>query len=321
MNPSAALSTRNEIREEASASSAGLIGRGDRVSMFSAALLNGTAAHALDYDDVHMAIPGHASAVIVPATLALADQSGVSGEHITTAVVAGFEAGCRLGVLLSPGHYAAGFHATGTIGAIAAAAACARLMGLDATRTAHALGIASAQASGLKAMMGTMCKPLNAGRAAYNGVLSARLASRGFTSRLDALECEQGFADTHSPDFHADKALEAPPNGFYLRTNIFKFHASCVLTHAPIEALRGIRARHRVESEEIAGVVIRIDRAAEKVCRFPKPLTPLEAKFSLPFAAALTILDRETGRPETFREETSTSDTDIVALREKTRVE
>ena len=125
-----------------------------------------------------------------------------------TAFVAGYELQCRLGLLIAPGHYdVLGFHATGTVGSFGAAAACAHLLGLDAEQFATALGIAGTQAAGLKSMFGTMCKPLHAGKAAYHGLLAAKLAQRGFTSRADVVECAQGFARTHSPDFNPDAAL------------------------------------------------------------------------------------------------------------------
>jgi 2-methylcitrate dehydratase PrpD len=310
----------NETRDHASRWCSGVIGRADRLSVPQAALLNGTAAHALDFDDVHMAIPGHASAVIVPAVLALAEDSGASGMDVVTAIVAGFEVGCRIGSLLSPGHYAAGFHATGTIGAIAAAAACARLLALDTHQTAHAIGIAAAQAAGLKSTVGTMCKPLNAGRAAYNGVLSARLASGGFTSRLDALECEQGFAQTHGPDLNLEKVLGHAPDDFYLRSNIFKFHAACVLTHSPMEALRSIREEHGITADQVAEITVRVDRTVEKVCLYPRPNSPLEAKFSIQTTSALSLLARLTSRPDTF-EMSELTKPDVISLRDRIKVD
>jgi 2-methylcitrate dehydratase PrpD len=309
-----------ELREEGGSASASVIGTSDRLPACAAALINGTAAHALDYDDVHVAIPGHASAAVVPAVLALGQETGASGGDIVDAVVAGFEIGCRVGVLVSPGHYDAGFHATGTIGSIAVAAACARLLSLEPEATAHAIGIAVAQTAGLKSMVGTMCKPLHAGKAAYNGLLAARLASRGFTSRIDALECDQGFAETHSESFNPEDALRDPPDGFYLRSNIFKFHAACMLTHAPIEAARKIRERQRIPIEAIASATVRISRIAEQVCRYPKPMTSLEAKFSLPLTTALSLMGRRTGQPATFAEEVI-AEPSIVALRDRIDVE
>jgi len=123
-----------------------------------------------------------------------------------TAFVSGYETACRIGAALQPGHYNLGFHSTGTVGAFGAAAACARLLGLDAEATAMALGIAGTQAAGLKSQFGTMCKPFHAGKAAQNGLLAARLAARGFSSRADIIEGIQGFALTHGPDFSPEAA-------------------------------------------------------------------------------------------------------------------
>src|SRR5208282_5374636 len=168
------------------------------------------------------------------------------GREVVAAFVAGYEIACRIGMALRPGHYNLGFHSTATVGSFGAAAACARLLGLDAETTATALGIAGTQAAGLKSQFGTMCKPLHAGKAAYHGLLAARLAARGFTARPDILECAQGFARTHSPDFNPERALATPPGGFHLRNNLFKYHAACYLTHAPIETARKLRAQHGV---------------------------------------------------------------------------
>ena len=115
------------------------------------------------------------------------------------AFVAGYETAAASAWRCGPGHYGRGFHATGTVGAFGAAAACARLLGLDAEATGRALGIAGTQAAGLKSQFGTMCKPFHAGKASQNGLLAARLAARGFSSRPDLIECDQGFAATHSP--------------------------------------------------------------------------------------------------------------------------
>src|SRR5262249_8865640 len=187
--------------EDCGKPAASLIGRSEKVSAQQAALVNGAASHALDYDDVNMAMNGHPTVPIVAALLALAEDSDRSGADFIAAFVAGYETECRIGALVLPDHYGRGFHATGTIGSFGAATACAHLLGLDAEKTATALGIAATQAAGLKSMFGTMCKPLHAGKAAQNGLLAALLAACGFTSRTDALECAQGFAATQSSDF------------------------------------------------------------------------------------------------------------------------
>jgi len=162
---------------------ASLVGLPQRTSALNAALVNGTASHALDFDDVNMAILGHPTVAVLPGLLALAEERGASQDEVLAAFVAGYDVACRTGALMSPGHYGHGFHATSTVGSVGAAAACARLMGLDAETTATACGIAATRASGLKSMFGTMCKPLHAGMAAQNGLMAARLAARGFTSR------------------------------------------------------------------------------------------------------------------------------------------
>src|SRR5260370_224957 len=172
----------DELSEAGGATQASVIGRKERLPALSAALVNGAPGHALDYDDVNLAMPGHPSVAILPGLLALAEQRQSSGREVVTAFVAGYETACRIGSALRPGHYDRGFHATSTVGCLGAAAACARLLGLDAEVTARALGIAGTQAGGLKSQFGTMCKPFHAGKASHNGLLAARLAARGFSS-------------------------------------------------------------------------------------------------------------------------------------------
>ncbi|HXQ52980.1 MAG TPA: MmgE/PrpD family protein [Stellaceae bacterium] len=296
-----------------------LVGRGRKAPQLLAALVNGAASHALDYDDVHLSYIGHPTVAILPALLALGEARGASGRDIVAAFVAGYETICRVGVCVAPGHYALGFHATATAGSFGAAAACARLMGLDAERTATALGIAGTQAAGLKSMFGTMCKPLHAGKAAENGLLAARLAARGFTSRADVIECAQGFAATHGPDFHPEAALAEPPGGYYLRGNLFKYHAACYLTHAAIECARAIAQRKGFVAEKVRSILLRIDRGADSVCNIKAPHTGLEAKFSLRFTIALALAGIDTASLGTYSD-ARTADPRLVALRDKVEI-
>jgi 2-methylcitrate dehydratase PrpD len=309
----------DEMAEQGGAAQATVIGRRARLPAASAALVNGAAAHALDFDDVNLAMPGHPSVAILPALLALAQALGSGGAAVATAFVAGYELQCRIGRMLAPGHYdGIGFHATATLGSFGAAASCAHLLGLDAARTATALGIAGTQAAGLKSMFGTMCKPLHAGKAAYHGLLAARLAARGFTSRDDVLECAQGFARTHGPDFDPEAGLTDPGPGGYLRANLFKYHAACYLTHAPIEAARSLIVAHGLTPERIDHVVLRVDNALDRVCNIADPRTGLEAKFSLRQTLAMALGGVETGALESFSE-THTADPRLAALRDKVR--
>jgi 2-methylcitrate dehydratase PrpD len=306
-----------EMEEAGGTPLATIIGHGARLPVLSAALVNGAASHALDFDDVNLSMTGHPSVVLLSALLALAEERGSSGRDVLTAFVAGYELQCRLGLLLAPGHYnVLGFHATGTLGSFGAAAACAHLLQLDAGQFATALGIAGTQAAGLKSMFGTMCKPLHAGKAAYHGLLAARLARRGFTSRADVVECPQGFARTHSPDFHPAEALGEPPGGFHIRNNLFKYHAACYMTHAPIEAARRLREQHGLTPGDIAQIRLRLDETCDRVCNISAPRTGLEAKFSLRLTTAMALAGVDTGGLGSYSEQTA-ADPTLIALRDK----
>lgn len=306
-----------EMQESGGKEVASVLGHRGRLPVGSAAIVNGAAAHALDFDDVNLAMPGHPSVAILPGLLALAEERGSSGADVLTAFVAGFEVQCRVGRTISPGHYdVMGFHATATVGSLGAAAACAHLLGLDADRFAMALGIAGTQAAGLKSMFGTMCKPLHAGKAAYHGVMAAKLAARGFTSRTDVIECGQGFAATHSPDFNPERAFDTPPGGWWIVNNLFKYHASCYMTHAAIEAARTLRERHGFAAEEVARIDLRLEESCDRICNIPEPATGLEAKFSLRLTTAMGLAGVDTSRLSTYSGAVA-ADPVLIGLRDK----
>ncbi len=305
----------DELAEAGGAAQAGVIGDAARLPILAATLVNGAIAHALDYDDVNLAMPGHPSVAVLPGLLALAEWRKSSGRDVIAAFVAGYETACRVGMALRPGHYVQGFHATGTIGAFGAAAACAHLLGLDAEATARALGIAGTQAAGLKSQFGTMCKPFHAGKAAQNGLLAARLAARGFSSRLDLVECDQGFAATHAPECRAEAALATPPNGFHLYANLFKYHAACYMTHAPIECGRQLRAQG-VAPEAIADLTLAVHRGSDRICNIAAPTDGLEAKFSLRQTVAMALSGVDTASLGAYSVATAT-DPALMRLRER----
>jgi len=308
----------DEMAEAGGSPQSSIIGHSVRLPVVSAALVNGSAAHALDYDDVNMAMPGHPSVPILPGLLALAELKESSGTKVITAFVAGYETACRIGAALQPGHYNLGFHSTGTVGCFGAAAACARLLGLDAEATAMALGIAGTQAAGLKSQFGTMCKPFHAGKAAQNGLLAARLAQRGFSSRIDIVECVQGFALTHGPDFAPKAALAMPEAGFHLLANLFKYHAACYFTHAPIECARRLRVEHRLTPDMIAAIILRLDGSCDRVCNIPIPVDALQSKFSLRQTVAMALAGIDTASLDVYSAE-NTCDAALVGLRERVR--
>ena len=310
----------DEMVEAGGAPQACVIGHAARLQALSAALVNGAAAHALDYDDVNMAMPGHPSVAILPGLLALAELTGASGREVISAFVAGYETACRIGVALQPGHYNLGFHSTGTVGSFGAAAACARLLGLQTMGTATALGIAGTQAAGLKSQFGTMCKPFHAGRAAQSGLLAARLAARGFTSRTDLVECVQGFALTHGPDFSPEAARATPQAGLHLFANLFKYHAACYLTHAPIECARRLRDEHRLKPADIAAITLRLDASCERVCNIPAPVDGLQSKFSLRQTVAMALAGFDTASLTAYSVENAL-DPVLVRLREQVKLD
>ncbi|WP_306556079.1 MmgE/PrpD family protein [Acidovorax sp.] len=307
-----------EAREQGGHAQATVVGHAMATSTRQAALINGAASHALDYDDVNMACTGHPSVVLIPALLALAESRGVSGRDFMTAFAAGYETMCLLGLATGEAQYAKGFHTTATLGTIGAAAACARLLQLDADDTATAFGIASTMAAGLKSMFGTMCKPFHAGRASADGLQAAQLAARGFTSCTDAIECPQGFMATHGGNASLETA--APDGGWHLRHNLFKYHAACYGTHAAIEAARRLRLQHALRPDDVRRVTVRVGAASEGVCNIAEPRTGLEAKFSLRHTVAMALAGVDTAGLDSFSDDAVRAP-DVVALRERVTVE
>ena len=310
-----------ELTEQGGRESATIFGHTERLPAASVALINGAAAHALDFDDVNLAMPGHPSVAILPALLALAEERGSSGVDVLTAFVAGYELQCRVGRTIAPGHYdGLGFHATATVGSFGAAAACAHLLGLNSEKSVTALGIAGTQAAGLKSMFGTMCKPLHAGKASYHGLMAAKLAMRGFTSRHDVIECQQGFAHTHSSDFHPERASELPERGWYICSNLFKYHAACYMVHSSIEAARQLSQNPDVTPDRIESVRVELEESCDRICNISAPRTGLEAKFSLRLATAMGFAGFDTGRLSTYSEEVAGNPA-LVRLRDKVNLD
>jgi 2-methylcitrate dehydratase PrpD len=308
-----------QIEDEGGSPHATLIGIGEKTSATQAALYNGAAAHALDFDDVLGALTGHPTVAVMPAVLALAERHGKDGKAVITAFVAGVEVLARIGLMMSKGHYARGWHATGTIGSIGAAAACANLLGLDAEATNRAMGIAATQAAGLKSNFGTMSKPLHAGKAASNGLLAATLAARGFTARENTLDIRQGFGDTMAEGVDIERALERIGELFHTQDTLFKYHAACYGTHAPTEAALRLRLKDGFDPALIERIEINVPPNAIGMCDIPEPKTGLEAKFSVAHSVALGLLDMANGSLELYADDKFESEP-VAALRRKAEV-
>ncbi len=271
-----------------------LIGTGERVTARQAALVNGAGSHALDYDDVHLSMSGHPSVPIWPALLALAEWRGGDGRDVLAAFIAGYEMECRVGMLVMPGHYTTGFHSTGTLGTFGAAAACAHLLGFNQDQWQGTMGIAGAQAAGLKSMFGTMCKPLHAGKAAANGLFAALMAERGYTSNPEVLEAGQGFVATQTTTPNIERALAGLGVGYAVRGTLFKYHAACYGTHETIEGVLRLKQTHGLAPGDLEEIELVVPTGHLAMCNIQEPTTGLEGKFSLRFTAALAFVDGET---------------------------
>lgn len=265
-----------------------------------AALVNGVAAHVLDYDDV--ALAGHPSAVLTPAILSEGWTLDASGEDALAAYVAGYELWAQLDDL-EPGHlHERGFHPTAVMGTLATAAACARLRGLDPQKTQHAIAIAASLASGLVANFGTMTKSLHAGRTAQNGVLAARLAAEGFTGSPDALEHRTGFLRSHSPSGAPeieDGTIDLGQNwrSSDLGVNV-KRYPTCYATHRSIDAMLGLVSEHGIKADDVKEIRVHTGATQKLMLRNAKPQTGLEAKFSMEFAMAAALIAGRVGLSE-----------------------
>ena len=274
---------------------------GERGPPPEAAWINGTAGHALDYDDV-ASLRGHPSTVLVPAIIAEGEALGASGRAMLTAYVAGYETWAEL-AWRDPGHHhRKGWHPTGIFGPIGAAAACASLRRLDADGVTRALALAASQSSGTMANFGTMTKPFHAGRSAHSGLMSARLAELGFTASPDALEHPQGFLNAVSPAGEVDR--ETPPQGLgsdwwitKYRVGIKKYPA-CYCTHRALDAMLELLACHPLEPEQIERITVSLSDTHALILQNHQPQTGLAAKFSMEFAMAAAVTARRAGLAE-----------------------
>ncbi|HEY5293448.1 MAG TPA: MmgE/PrpD family protein [Burkholderiales bacterium] len=262
-----------------------------------AALINATAAHALDYDDV--ALSGHPSTVLVPALLAEAEALGASGADLIRAYLAGYEVWAELIGRDADSHHLKGWHPTAVLGTVGGAAAIACLRKLDVDTCRNALGIAASMAGGLVANFGSMTKPFHAGRAASSAIEAVRLAMLGMSASADAIEHHAGFLAAISPAGRVDKDRPADTLGQTLRILdsglSIKKYPICYATHRVIDAVIDCAKRENIGAEKVSSVHAYIGVAQASMLRNHAPTTGLEAKFSLEFAVASALVARAVG--------------------------
>ena len=272
-----------------------IFGDSRRTDALSAALINGMAAHVLDFDDCSNTMGGHPSAPVVPALWALAEETGKDGAAFLTAYVAGFECETKIGRAVNFHHYEKGWHPTATLGTFGSAAACGHLLGLDPERLAHALAIAASTASGLKANFGTMTKPFHVGHAARNGLLAALLARNGMNANPAALEDSQGFFLVYNGagNFAAERILQewGKPHDVVDPGIAFKRHPCCGSTHPAVDAMLELRSRHNLTPDSVALVESWTHPRRLKHTNRPNPQTGLDGKFSVQYVLARALAE------------------------------
>jgi len=268
-----------------------------------AALINGTLAHSLDFDDTHAQASLHSSAPIVPAALAAAEMAGASGKDFIAAVVAGYEVQIRLGLALDPSaHYDRGFHPTATCGVFGAAVAAGKLLGLDADGIESALGIALSQAAGSMQFLadGAWTKRSHVGQAAQNGLICATLAAEGFQGPKEAFEGRWGFLHAYAPDADPAKVSDGLGDRWETMNLAVKPYPSCRYTHAAMDALAALKRDHDFDPADIVSVEIGLPETGWKIVGDPaedkqNPKSVVDGQFSMPFCAAVVLREGTLG--------------------------
>jgi 2-methylcitrate dehydratase PrpD len=293
---------------------ASLMGRSERVDMASAALINGITSHTFDFDDTHLKTIIHPAGPVCSALLALAEQTEASGRALIDALVLGIDVSCRVGNAMYPDHYDRGWHITGSTGTLGAAAACARLLGLDTRQTAMALGIAASQPVGMREQFGTMTKPFHPGAAARAGLMSALLAQQGFTASLKALEAPRGMMQTVSTKNDWSEITHELGQRFEISFNSYKPFACGIVIHPSIDACAQLRAMG-VTVAQIERIELKVHSLVLELTGKKEPADGLQAKFSVYHGCAAGLTFGHAAEEE-FSDDV-VNRPDMVALRRK----
>ncbi len=310
----AAESALAAVRMLEPAAQATVLGRGDRIDMASAALINGITSHTFDYDDTHLKTIIHPAGPVASAVLALGEHTGASGRQLIDALVLGIDVSCRIGNVMYPDHYDRGWHITGSTGMLGAAAGCARLLGLDAQRTAMALGIAASQPVGMREQFGTMTKPFHPGAAARAGLMAALLAKNGFTASPKALEAPRGMIQTVSAKCDWREATDELGQRFEISFNSYKPFACGIVIHPSIDACVQLREQG-VRPEQVARIELKVHSLVLELTGKKTPADGLQAKFSVYHGCAAGLTFGRAAEDEFS--DAVVNRPDLVALRAK----
>ncbi|HBH36928.1 MAG TPA: 2-methylcitrate dehydratase [Curvibacter sp.] len=293
---------------------ASVLGRAEKVDMAGAALINGITSHTFDFDDTHLKTIIHPAGPVASAVLALAEHKGLSGRTVIDALVLGIDVACRVGNTMYPEHYDRGWHITGSTGTLGAAAGCARLLGLNEQQTAMALGIAASQPIGMREQFGTMTKPFHPGGAARAGLMSALLASQGFTASPRALEAPRGMIQTVSTKYAWNEITDELGQRFEISFNTYKPFACGIVIHPSIDACAQLRAQG-VKPEDIERIDLKVHSLVLELTGKKEPADGLQGKFSVYHGCACGLMFGKAGE-EQYADAIVTRP-DMVALRRK----
>lgn len=292
-----------------------ILGRRERVDVASAALLNGITSHTFDFDDTHLKTIIHPAGPVAAAALALTERQRATGRELVDAIVVGIDVECRVGNAIYPDHYDRGWHITGSTGMLGAAAACARILKLDAARTTMALGIAASQPLGVREQFGSMTKALHIGGAARAGLTAALLARHGYTASVRALEAPRGLLRTYSTKCDWAEITGELGRRFEICSNTYKPFACGIVIHPSIDGCRQLRDAGGLTAADIERIDLLVHPLVLELTGKRAPKNGLEAKFSVYHACAAAILFGEAGEAE-FSDHVAAR-ADMVALRER----
>ncbi len=289
-----------EAREECA-----VLGTRLRAPAPKAALANGVAGHAMDYDDTQLstskeAVYGlltHPTTPVLAAVLAIGEKEKINGQEFLLAYILGVEVECRIADAINPRHYQAGFHSTATMGGLGAAMAVGKVLRLKEEALVRTLGIAASMASGLRENFGTMTKPLHAGRAAENGVTAALLAQAGFTAATNILEAQRGFYNAMAGGYDESKIAGRLGRPYFMQQPgiSIKPYPSGSLSHPAQDLILDLVQEHNLHAENIESIDVGTNSNVPNALIYPMPKTALEAKFSIPFCMAIAVLERKAG--------------------------
>lgn len=291
------LQVRKLAERETRDGRASVLGTNLRLAASGAAMANGAAAHALDYDNISLTVSGFIASPVLFAALAVAEEEGgVSGKRLLEAFIVGWEVEAAIARGLGVHHYAKGWHSTSTLAHFGAAVAVGKILGFDAQRMQYALGTAAAEASGMRTMIGNMLNPFHLGKAARNGVVAGRLVQAGFTAHPDVLEVGWGFCEVFNGagNFNLDAMLAGIGNPYDLVDPglVIKVYPCCGLVHSALDGVIDLVTKHDLKPDQVRKATIAVHELVPKTMRFDRPSTGYEAKFSTPFCVATAMAER-----------------------------